>query len=336
MSARWRASARPPAQPRVRVLALISSLPLLATLLLHAASAADPPAGPRRLDAAQARQEGVALELIPHLDQRAAMLEVRPVEPAMGVPWPLAVAREAGSAAVAAGIGRDVGTLTLARADGSQWQVPVNGLLDATFGPDDSWLAVVDGEGRLWRLGTEDGILRPVADGPFLQTPVIEADGSILALAVSSVEAPFRSYLVRVGTTGTVERVSEEELVYDARLLADGALAVVAHRPGGTILRRIVDTSETTVMDLGPDAVNVSLSSDGATVAFQSGGEAFVRIDGGQARSLGPGTNPIVSFDGSGILLGRDGGRVLVDPSATELAAVPAATVLLECGECGS
>lgn len=264
------------------------------------------------------------------------MLEVRPVDPAMGVPRVLDVAREAGSAAVAAGIGREVGTLTVAGADGSQWQVPVNGLLDATFAPDDSWLAVVDGAGRLWRLGMEDGIPRPVADGPFLQTPLVEADGGILALAVSSVEAPFRSQLVRVGATGTVEQVSDEELVYDAQLLADGSLAVVAHRPGGTIVRRIAGASEATVMDLGPDAVNVSFSFDGATVAFQSGGEAFVRIAGQQARSLGPGSNPTVSFDGSGILLSRDGGRVLVDPSGTELAAVPAATALLDCGECGS
>jgi hypothetical protein len=254
----------------------------------------------------------------------------------MGVPRLLDVARQAGSAAVAAGIGREVGTLTLALADGSQLQVPVDGLLDATFAPDDTWLAVVDGAGRLWRVGVDDGEVRQVAEGPYLQAPLIEADGSILALAVSSVEAPFRSHLVRVGATGLVERVSEEELVYDAQLLEDGTLAVVAHRPGGTVVRRVVSGSEATVMDLGPDAVNVSFSSDGATVAFQSGGESFVRIAAQQPRSLGPGSNPVVSPDGSAILLTRDGGRLLVDASGTEIANLPAATALLECGECAS
>ncbi len=337
MSARWRAAARSPVLPSARALALISCLPLLATLMLHAALAADPPGAARRLDAAQARREGVAVDLVPHLERRTAILEVRPVEAAMGIPRVLDVADQAGSAAVAAGIGREVGTLTVAQADGSQLQVPVEGLLDATFAPDDSWLAVVDGAGRLWRLDADDGALVTIADGPFLQAPVVEADGGILALAVPSVEAPFRSHLVRVSPSGSVERLSDEALVYDAQPLADGSLAIIAHRSGGTVVRRLAGVSEATVIDLGPDAVNVSISSDGGTVAFQSGAEAFVRIGGQQPRSLGPGANPIVSPDGSAILLSRDGGRVLVDPDGSEVASLPAAIALLDCGEeCGS
>jgi len=337
MSARWRAPARPPAmEPRVPALALLSLLPLLAAVLLHTASAADAPSGARRLDPDQARREGVALELVPRLEAVAAMLEVRPVDAGMGIPRVLDVARQAGTAAVATGIGREIGVLTLAHADGSQLQVPVEGLLDAAFAPDDTWLAVVDGSGRLWTLGLDDGALRPVSDGPFLQAPLVEDDGSILALAVSSVEAPFRSHLVRVGPTGAVERLSAEELVYDAQLLADGSLAVIAHRPGGTVVRRIARGSEATVMDLGADAVNVSLSTDGGIVAWETAGETFLRMAGQAQRSLGRGSSPVVSPDGRGVLLTRDGGRVLVDPEGTELAALPAATTLLECGECGS
>jgi hypothetical protein len=265
------------------------------------------------------------------------MLEVRPVEAAQGLPQVVDVAGDAGSAAVAPGIGSQVGTLTVAHADGSQLQVPVEGLLDATYATDGSWLAVVDGAGRLWRLNVDDGALRPIADGPFLQAPLVEADGSILALAVPSVEAPFRSRLVRVSPAGSVARVSEEALVYDAQLLADGSLAIVAHRPGGTVVRRLAGASEATVIDLGPDAVNVSVSSDGGTVAYQRGAEAFVRIGGQQARSLGRGSNPIVAPDGSAILLSREGGRVLVSASGAELGSLPAAIALLDCGqECGS
>jgi hypothetical protein len=153
---------------------------------------------------------------------------------------------------------------------------------------------------------------------------------------VSSVEAPVRSHLVRVGPTGAVERLSAEELVYDAQLLADGSLAVIAHRPGGTVVRRIARGSEATVMDLGADAVNVSLSTDGGIVAWETAGETFLRMAGQAQRSLGRGSSPVVSPDGRGVLLTRDGGRVLVDPEGTELAALPAATTLLECGECGS
>jgi hypothetical protein len=337
MSARWRASTRTAAQPRLRALALIGCLPLLATLLLHAAMAADPPGGARLLDAAQARREGVALDLLPHLERRSAILEVRPVEAAQGTPRVVDVAADAGSAAVTPGIGREVRMLTVAHADGSQLQVPIEGLLDAAFATDDSWLAVVDGAGRLWRLNVDDGALRAIADGPFLQAPVVEPDGSILALAVPSVEAPFRSRLVRVSPDGSVVHVSDEALVYDAQQLADGSLAIVAHRPGGTVVRRLAGTSEATVIDLGPDAVNVSVSADGDTVAYQSGAEAFVRIGGQQARSLGRGSNPIVAPDGSAILLSREGGRVLVSASGAELGSLPAAIALLDCGqECGS
>jgi hypothetical protein len=134
-----------------------------------------------------------------------------------------------------------------------------------------------------------------------------------------------------------VARVSDEALVYDAQQLTDGSLAIVAHRPGGTVVRRADGASEATVIDLGPDAVNVSVSTDGGTVAYQRGAEAFVRVDGQQARSLGPGSNPIVAPDGSAILLSREGGRVLVSPSGAEMASLPAAIALLDCGQgCGS
>ncbi len=334
MSARWRAPARSPAAGRFRALALVTLLPLVATLLVHAASAADPPSAVRYLDAAEARREGVALELVRHLDRAVATLEVRPVEPNPARPRLLDLAHAAGSAAVAEGIGPQVATLVLARADGSQLQVPVEGLLDATFAPDDAWLAVVDGTGRLWQLRADDGSLQLIADGPFLQAPLVEAGGGVLALAVSSVEAPFRSHLVRVAPGGSLERLSVEDLVYDAQRLADGSLAVVAHRPAGTVVRRIVGGEETAHLDLGPDAVNVSISADGAVVAWETEGEAFVQVAGQERRGLGAGSNPRVSPDGRGILLGRDGGTVLVDPTGAELAALSADTALLDCGEC--
>lgn len=337
MSAPWRAAARAGSVgPRARALALISLLPLLASLLVHAASAADPSPAARRVDAAQARREGVALDLVRHQVRTATMIEVRPVDPAARAPYLLDVAGQAGSAAVADGMGRGIGMLVLARADGSQLQVRVEGLLDATFAPDDGWLAVVDGAGRLWRLGAVDGAMRPLADGPFLQAPLVEADGSVLALAVSSVEAPFRSQLVRVKPDGSVGRISDESLVYDAQRLADGSLAVVAHRPGTTVVRRIAGGSEANHLDLGADAVNVSISSDGDVVAWETDGLAFVKAAGQEARSLGRGSRLTVSPDGEGILLARDGATVYVDLAGAEIATLPDAIALLDCGECGS
>ena len=59
-----------------------------------------------------------------------------------------------------------------------------------------------------------------VAAGPFTGQPAIEADGSVLALRVPSVEAPYRSELVRVAPDGTDHALTDESLVYGVQPLA--------------------------------------------------------------------------------------------------------------------
>ena len=337
MSARWRATARRPAAGHgSRFVALAALLTLLSLLTVHAVSATDPPPAARRLAAEEARSEGVALDLVRHPQVSDSVLDVTPVDAGAPAPRLLDIAATARSAAVSDGIGREADILVLANADGSQLRVPVEGLLDATFAPDEAWLAVVDGVGRLWHLRTEDGGMRHLADGPFLRAPLIEPDGSVLALAVPSIEAPFRSRLVRVSADVSVAPLSDETLVYAVQRLADGALAVVAHRPGGTVVQRIDGHQESTAAELGGDAVNVSVSSDGSVIAWENAGRAFLRVAGQEPRSLGAGTAPLVSADGWNILLQQDTGSILVDPAGRQLMELSSAAGLVDCVGCGS
>lgn len=340
MSATRRATARPPTLGlRSRALALITLAPIAATLLVHAASAADPPPAARRLDAAEARRAGVALQLVARADLAESLVEVRP-EPGSSAAGIAAAARlldvtaDGTYAATAPGIGPDVGSLVVARSDGSQLEVPVDGLLDAAFAPDASWLAVIDGAGMLWAVAAEDGATRRLADGPFVAAPLVEQDGAVLALAVSSVEAPFQSILVRVSPDGSVARISDEDLVYGTRELADGSLAVIAHRPSGTIVQRLADRRASPHADLGPDAVNVSVSEDGRVIAWQRRGEAIVRVGDEPPRAIGTGSVRAVAPDGSAVLLQRDSDLVLLGLDGTRIATFASQAGFARCGGC--
>jgi hypothetical protein len=304
--------------------------------VIHAASAADPPPVARRLDPAAARRAGVALELVPHPELPARVLEVRPGAGGAFAGRILEAAPDGASVALAHALGDPVAGLVLARADGSQLRVELDGVLDATFAGDAASLAVVDGLGRLWRVDAGSGAAQAIADGPFVSAPVVRDDGTILALAVPSVEAPFRSRLTRVSPGGDVEVISDEELVYGASPLADGSLAVIAHRPAGTAVLRLDQGAAVLHADLGPDAVNVSLSADGSVIAWESAGQAFARGRAGEVLEIGPGSRPQLTSDGSGILLERDGGSVLVDLDGRVLASLPAAAVIGCGGGCES
>jgi hypothetical protein len=234
------------------------------------------------------------------------------------------------AAAIADAVGPAATTLALARGDGSQLQVAVDGVLAATFSGDGGRLAVVDGRGGLWSLDAAAGQLRQIADGPFVDAPLVEADGSILALAVPSVEAPYQSRLVRVFPDGTQETISTEELVYDVSPLADGGLALVVHRPGATQVRRLAVDGSTLAADLGPDAVNVSLSADGRTVAWERAGRVFVRANE-HVVDLGDGARPLVAPDGATVLVRLEDAARVVDLEGRELLGVAAASGFASC-----
>jgi hypothetical protein len=234
----------------------------------------------------------------------------------------LAVSADGSAVALADRIGEQSGALTLAAADGSQLRIAVPGLLAATFAADASWLAVIDGRGALWQVNASIGRRELIADGPFIGSPVIGADGSLVMLAVPSVEAPYRSSLVRVAPdTGVVSVLSARELVYAAFPLDDGDLAVVAHEATGTVVGRVGRGGERPLADLGAGAVNVSVAVDGS-IAFEVAGEGIFLVDqpGSAPRGLGIGTRPCFAPDGSSILVSRGQERVALSLDGSALA----------------
>jgi hypothetical protein len=319
-----------------RVVALVAVVPLLVTLLVHAASAADPAPSVRRLDAGAARRGGVAVTLVRTDGPPAAVVEVRATDGSQYAGTLLAVAPDGASAALADIADPAAAVLVIARTDGTQLRVEMAGLIAATFSADGGRLAAIDGRGRLWAVDTATATARSLADGPFIDAPLVEADGTTLALAVPSIEAPFRSRLVAVDPAGNVRILSDEELVYDAARLADGSLVAVAHRPEGTLVGVVGGAPGEPLADLGPDAVNVSLSADGSVMAWESAGRIFVRAGDGPPVEVGPGTEPAVAVDGSSLLVRRDGASTLIGLDGSALARFAAASALVACAGCAS
>lgn len=311
-------SRRPVSDPRVAVLA---ALPLVLALLATGVASADPPSGVVRLSAADAARSGTSIRLARQTVRGATLVEVEPSQEGMSL---LAVSADGRAAALADRVGELSGALTLAMDDGSQLRIAFPGLLAATFAPDGSWLAVVDGRGALWRLDAATGHRDRVLDGPFVGSPGISDDGSLLLLAVPSVEAPYRSQLVRaVLETGVARPVSDEELVYGAFPLEGGEMAIVAHVATGTVVRRLTSAGERPLLDLGSGAVNVAVSRAGL-VAFERAGQGIflVASPGSPPRGVGIGSRPCFDPAGSALLVRREGQRVALALDGAVLAAV--------------
>ena len=300
-----------------RLALLLGLLPLASGLMLGSAVAEGAPRV-TRLTAAEATRSGSAVVIARHDDLAPGLAEVRVPSAigavrAAGTDRLLAVAPDAASVAIAGQVGLDGTALVVAGADGSQLQVDLPGLIAAAFAQDQSWLAAIDGRGALWRVAATDGAARQIADGPFIGQPVIGSDGSVVTLRVPSVEAPYRSELVRVAPDGTTTTLLSEALVYGAYALADGSLAVVAHRPSGTVLLRLAGDGTSTLADLGADAVNVAVASTAEIVAWERGGDIFVqRLPDGRAQRIGAGTRPRVSPDGEALLLELPSGTQVI------------------------
>jgi hypothetical protein len=269
---------------------------------------------------------GLAITIARHDDLAAGLTEVlvpsaTAVTRAAGADQLLSVAPDSSVAAIASHVGAETTTLIVARADGSQLQVELPGLISASFAPDASWLAAIDGRGALWHVAAADGAARHIAAGPFIGEPVVEPDGSVLALSVPSVEAPFRSDLVRVAADGSVASLTSASLVYGAEPLTDGSLAVFAHRPSGTVVLRLADGRATTLADLGADAVNAAISRSAAAVAWERAGEVYLqRLPDGRAQRVASGTHPRFSADARTLLVDLPGGTQLLELDGTLIA----------------
>lgn len=320
MSASLGAAVRrhPPGLPH---LASLAATPLILVVLAVGLASADRPAT-LRISAAEAAQAGTALHLVPHPLGGSTLVEVKPPASGAATGSLLAVSPDGGEVALADQVGELAGSLTLARSDGSQLRVPLPGLLGAGFAPDGTWLAVIDGRGALWRVDEESGTAAPIADGPFLGTPVVGADGNVLLLFVPSVEAPYRSQLVSLApSTGIATAVSSDELVYAGFPLSDGSVAVVAHEPGRTVVRRVGTDGPQLMADLGRGAVNASVAPDGRRIAFElAGGIFLIDAPGAAPKSVGTGSRPCFAADGASVLVRRDAGAAAISLDGSILA----------------
>jgi DNA-binding beta-propeller fold protein YncE len=243
----------------------------------------------------------------------------------------LAVADEVG--------GHGTAALTIRQPDGSLVLRDLPGVLAAAFSPDGAALAALDGHGRLFRLDASSGEGDPVLDGPFSGALTFEEHGTLLALAVSSVEAPFQSRLVRIDlASGSTTPLTGDELVFSARPLEDGSVAYVAHRPGGALsVNRIgADGSVSQLAALERAAVNVAVSPDGRRFAYEIAGRGTFLVDSPSASPthLADGRAPVFSPDGSKVLLHRGDTSVVVALDGSVVAEAPEpATAWLECGD---
>jgi hypothetical protein len=307
---------RPPrGDPRIAVFVAGT---LILTVLAVSLASAEPP-GVTRLNAADAERSGSAIHLLMRAIGRSTFVQVE--SPLKGMSL-LGISADGSDVALADQVGEVSGSLTLADVDGAQIGIPMPGLLAASFAADGTWLAVVDGRGALWRVDATSGDAALLADGPFIGSPIIEVDGSLLMLAVPSVEAPYESHLVRLEpATGSVARLSGRELVYAAFPLDNGELAIAAHEPVGTAVHRLTGAGEQLLVDLGVDAVNVAVAGNGR-VAFERSGEILV-IDapGSAPRSIGAGSRPCFAPDGSSLLIRRGNRTLALDIAGSVVAA---------------
>ncbi|MEX0626552.1 MAG: hypothetical protein WD402_08405 [Chloroflexota bacterium] len=305
----------PAGNPRI---AAYLAAPLILGLLAMGVASAELPAGVARVSAADAERTGSAIHLIQRPVGGSTLVEVESSTTGMSL---LAVSADGGKVALADQLGEASGSLTLADSDGEQLRIGMTGLLAASFATDGTWLAVIDGRGALWRVDATSGHTALLAEGPFIGSPLIDGDGSLLVIAVPSVEAPYESRLVRVTpAAGSVTLISAQELVYAVFPLDDGDLAVVAHDPAGTEVHRLTSAGESLLVDLGVGAVNVAVAGNGRIAFERSGGGIYVRDPAGPGpRRVAAGSRPCFSPDGSALLIRRGDQSLALDVDGSVL-----------------
>jgi hypothetical protein len=336
MSASAGASARrhPPGDRR---LATLAALPIVFAVIAVGVASADVPSGAVRLSADDAQRSGSAIRLTRQPLAGSTLIRIQPPQTASS-PSLLAVSPDGALAALADRVGELSGSLTVASVDGSQLQLQLPGLIGAAFAGDASWIAVIDGRGALWRVHVDSGRAELMADGAFLGSPLVAADGSLLLLSVPSVEAPYRSRLVRFDpATGTSDELSDEELVYGAFPLEGGDLAVVAHRPEGSIVQRLTTAGARVMAKLDPGAINVAVAANGR-IAFERDGEGVLLVDapGSAPRPIGIGSRPCFAPDGSSLLIRRGNQSVALGLDGSVLAVIDELAAFAGAAGCGS
>jgi hypothetical protein len=272
---------------------------------------AGPPPAVTALDEASIRAAGRTIAL-PTVTVKGVQL-LNPTGPGLAPPARILAAAPDGSAVAVSRVDRgQVGPLTIAWEDGSQLDVELPGVRGAAFDASGAWMAVVDLAGALWGVDAQNGAASRLSDGPFGSAPVVLADGRVLAIRLSSVDAPTWAAAVIVHPTSGEESLvassigSQDQLVYQATPLSDGAIALVRHRTGGgvTLAKVQADGSEAWLADI-EEAPTVAISPDGQWLAWAASGRVHISaIDRGRlTRDLGAGTSVRFSVDGSLVLV---------------------------------
>lgn len=312
-----------PGLPRLRLLAGGLVALLLASQLIGVPARAERPLPTSTISAEEAADAGQSIALMERPEGASTLLVAALPDPPVAAPAAsldaarlLDVAPESGTILATDLVADLSGTLTVQREDGSQVLVTVPGVTDGELSPDASWAAVIDGIGRLLRIDAASGEMAEIAAGPFLGPVMFEADGTLLLLGVSSVEAPWQSRLIRLDpANGAMVALSGDELVYGAVRLSDG-IAYAGHDPatGSTLVHRVAPTGPQLIADLGPTAIDVDIARDGAAIAYEVVGDGvYLTVPGsGRATRIGAGSDPRFSPDGELLAVRRGGSTVVL------------------------
>lgn len=338
-----------PVLRRLRLVAVGFLALLLASQLIGGPARAERPLPTSLISADEAVDGGQSIVLAERTEGASTLLVATLPEAAVGAQGEaldaarlLDVAPESGIVLATDLVADLSGTLIMQRDDGSQLLVTVPGVTDGELSPDASWVAVIDGIGRLLRVDAASAEMTEIAAGPFLGPIAFEADGTLLLLGVSSVEAPWQSRLLRLDpANGAVVALSGEELVYGAVQMSDG-IAYAAHdsATGSTVVRRVAPTGPQLIADLGPSATDVDIARDGSAIAYEVVGDGiYLTVPGrGRATRIGAGSDPRFSPDDALLAVRRGAGTVVLARDGSVRDRIGETTVMWsECsGECGS
>ena len=298
---------------------------------------AGPPPPVTVLDPAAVRDSGRSLAIPVRDVNGLALMEPRRGASPFRAPV-LAVAPDGLQAAFAEQPAGQVAPLTISQADGSQADVGLPGSRGAAFAGDGTWLVAVDGAGALWRIDTDTNLASRIAVGPFGSSPAVLPDGRILAIRLSSVEAPAWSRAVFVDaesgdeTPATADDGGGSVLTYQALPLEAGAAAVVRHRDGGgiSVFEVANGVAGPSILDLDQVAT-VDVSTDGAWVAWTVAGRIHLAPAGRAAsgRDVGPGDIVRFSPDGQLLLISSPQAGTILDLSGAVVGPASAAACWL-------
>jgi hypothetical protein len=311
---------------RARILLLLAAgAAALGVALLLVQSSPQVRAGPRppvtELDVAALRDSGRALTLVNRSVAGVPLVEVVPAGGATRTPRLIAAAPDGLTLALSTVDPGVIGPLTLARADGSQLEIDLPGIRAAAFEPGGAWLVAIDLAGALWRVDSASGASARLSDGPYGPDPSVLADGRILVVRLSAVDAPLWAAAETVDGSGVVVPwtgavAADAQLVYGATPLADGTLVLVRHRIGGgvAIVRLDHRGGEAAMAELD-GAATVAVSSDGHWLAWPAAGRTWLAAidDVAEAVAIGDGSPVRFSPDGSLLLVLAADAAVIVD-----------------------